>query len=153
MWNGTFKINALSVSSSLRWLKKPWPKSLVSPLLVMFGLLWKIPLAIFPRLMSFASKMTCNSSRIAPEVTLNTLVHLRLYVINSLQWAARLMIPTMFIGISENWALNLLICLLPRCLSSHYQLSKTWFPKPKLWDLPKVTRVLLPYFLYCFYCH
>ena len=97
----------------------------------MSGLLWKIPSAIFPRLVSFASNMTCNSSSMAPEVSLNTLVHLRLYVINSLQWAARLMIPTKFTSISEDWALTLLIFLLPKCLSPHYQLSKTWFPKPK----------------------
>ncbi|RVW83898.1 Retrovirus-related Pol polyprotein from transposon RE1 [Vitis vinifera] len=58
---------------------KPWPKSLVSPVLVMPGLLWKIPSTVFPRLVSFASKMTCNSSSVAPEVSLNTLVHLRLY--------------------------------------------------------------------------
>ena len=128
MWNDTFKINALSVSYSLCWLKKPWSKSLVSPLLVMSSLLWKIPSTIFPRLMSFTSKMICNSSSVAPKVSLNTLVHLRLYVINSLQWAARLMIPTKFTGILEDWALTLLIFLLSRCLSLYYQLSKTWFP-------------------------
>ena len=92
---------------------------------------WKIPSAIFPRLVSFASKMICNSSNVAPEVLLNILVHSRLYTINSLRWAARLMIQTKFTGISEDWALILLLFLLPRCLSLHYPPSKTWFPKLK----------------------
>ena len=97
----------------------------------MSSLLWKIPSAIFPRLVSFASKMICNSSSVAPEVPLNILVHSRLYAINSLQWAAWWMIPTKSTGISEDWVLILLIFLLPRCLSPHYRFSKTWFPKLK----------------------
>ena len=41
------------------------------------------------------------------------------------------MIPTKFTGILEDWELTLLIFLLLRCLSPHFQLSKTWFPIPK----------------------
>ena len=41
------------------------------------------------------------------------------------------MIPTKFTSILEDWALALLIFLLPKCHSPHYQNSKTWFPKPK----------------------